>query len=422
MFERIKKILAYLGPGFTTGAADDDPSGIVTYTITGALFGFKQLWLTLFSWPLMTTIQEMSGRISMVTGKGLARIIKEHYPLSILYSAISILFVVNVINIATDLGAMAAAFQLLMPKMPFYFWLLLITVVTLILEVFVSYKVYARYLKYLAFTLIFYVIAALFIKIDIRQVIHNTTIPFFSFSKEYVMNIVAFLGTTISPYLFFWQSYQEVEDEISLKMISSIGQKPKNITPQIVRKLGIDTAIGMFFSNAISWFIIVAAASTLYGFSVSHLTTAADAATALRPFAGDFAAMFFAIAIISTGLLAIPVLATSAAYALSDIFNFKSGLYKKFKQAHGFYGAITVAVLVGLIINFIGINPIKMLYYTAILNGIAAPPLIFLIIHIANRKKILGQYRNDLITNISAIILGIVMSIGALLLIISSFF
>ncbi len=420
MLKKIKKILSYIGPGFITGAADDDPSGIVTYTITGALFGFKQLWLTLFSWPFMTTIQEMSGRISMVTGKGLARIIKEHYPRSILYGAVSILFFVNVINIATDLGAMAAAFNLILPRMPFSFWLLTITGGTLALEIFVSYKFYARYLKYLAFTLIFYIFSAFLIKINVHEVIRNTTIPFFSFSKEYIMNIVAFLGTTISPYLFFWQSYEEVEDEISLKMISAMGQTPKSISPHRVRKLGIDTAIGMFFSNAISWFIIVAAGSTLVGISMSNIGTAADAARALEPFAGHFATILFSLAIISTGLLAVPVLATSVAYALADIFNFKAGLYKKFRQAHGFYGAITLAVLVGLIINFIGIDPIKMLYYTAILNGIAAPPLIFLIIHIANKKKLLGRYRNDIITNTSAIILGVVMSVSAIILLFSN--
>lgn len=412
---KIKKIFKFLGPGFITGASDDDPSGIATYSQTGALFGFGQLWTAPFSFPLMTAVQEMCGRIGLVTGKGLAGVIKTHYSKKVLYFSVTLLVIANTINIGADLGAMAASAQLLF-GFPFIFWLLFMVVTTLLLEVLVSYKTYSKYLKYLTLALFSYVATAFVVKVDWRTVFLSTVFPHLELSKTYLLNIVAILGTTISPYLFFWQASEEVEEEVAHHKLRAMGAGQPKVTPKDVSRLRLDTIIGMFFSNLIMWFIIIATGATLFPRGISTIQSVSDAAMALRPFAGDFAFFLFALGIIGTGLLAVPILCGSAAYAVSESFGWKEGLYLKIKKAHGFYGVITIATLIGVLINFIGISPIAALYYTAIINGIIAPPLLLIILLISNNKKIMGERVNNGLVNILGVATVAVMSIAALAL------
>lgn len=404
-----------MGPGFITGASDDDPSGIATYSQAGAQFGYQQLWTAPFSFPFMTAIQEMCGRIGLVTGKGLAGVIKSHYSKPILYIAVLILFIANTVNIGANLGAMASSASLLF-NIPSVFWLIAMTVLTLLLEIFVSYKVYSRYLKYLAFSLFTYVLVVFVVKQNWSEALFSTIIPRFFLSRDYLLNIVAILGTTISPYLFFWQETEEVEEEVKKGKIMGIGRGIPKISKRDIREMRIDTVLGMFFSNLVMFFIIATAASTLHIAGIRNIETANQAAEALRPLAGDFTFLLFAAGIIGTGLLSVPILAGSASYAISEVFGWREGLYVKFKQAHGFYGAITIATLVGLLVNFLHIPPFKMIYYTAILNGIAAPPLMILILLIANNKKIMGERTNSLLSNVLGLTIAIVMTLCAVLL------
>ncbi len=415
----LKKLLGALGPGFITGAADDDPSGIATYSQTGVLFGFSQLWVALFSYPFMTVIQEMCGRIGMVTGMGLAGVIRKEYSKKILALSVLLLLIANTINIGADLGAMASSVQLLLP-IPFIVLLIGITIFTLFLEVLVPYPTYARYLKYLTLSLLAYVITAFVIKENWSVILHSTFVPHIVWSKAYLMNIAAFLGTTISPYLFFWQADEEVEEEIVHHQIRGMGKGIPKVRPADLQQMRIDTAAGMFFSEFITFFIIVTVASAL-GTTGVTINTAADAASALRPLAGNFAFLLFTLGILGTGLLAVPTLAGSAAYALSETFNWSVGLSKKFKEAHGFYGIITLSMLVGLLVNFTPIGSITMLYYAAMLNGVLAPPLMILILCIANNKKILGARVNSPLSNWLGWFVTIIMSAVAIGLLISLF-
>lgn len=416
--KKIKKLFKILGPGFITGAADDDPSGIGTYAQTGAIFGFSQAWTALFSFPFMSVVQEMCGRIGMVTGMGLARVIKVHYARPVLYGAVLLLVSANTINIGANLGAMASSAQLLV-GIPFVLWLVGLTVLILILEVFISYPVYARILKYLAFSLLAYIVTAFIIKQNWGEVLRSAVIPSFSMSREYLFNIVAILGTTISPYLFFWQADEEVEEEINQGKIRHMGAGIPRVTKGEIHRMRWDTVAGMFFSNIVMFFIIVTTASTLNVSGITSIETAGQAAQILRPLAGDFAFLLFAAGIVGTGLLAIPILAGSASYAVSEAFNWKEGLYRKFTQAHGFYGVITIATLIGLLVNFTPIKPFTMLYYTAILNGIAAPPLMILIMLTANNKKIMGRNTNSLLSNSIGWAITAVMTIAGVALLLS---
>lgn len=412
----LKNFLKKLGPGFITGASDDDPSGIATYAQTGAIFGYQQLWAALFSFPFMTVVQEMCGRIGMVTGKGLAVIVKENYAKPILYSAVILLTIANTINIGADLGAMASSVRLVF-GIPFELLLLIFTVLTLVLEIFVPYPAYARFLKYLAFMLLAYIITAFVVKEDWGKIAVSTLIPTISFSKDYVLNIVAFLGTTISPYLFFWQADEEVEEEIEHDRLRAMGKGVPRVRRGDIREMRLDTTIGMFFSNLVTFFIIITTASALGLHGIRNIETADQAASALRPLAGDFAFLLFALGIVGTGLLAVPILAGSASYAISESFNWKVGLGRKFKKAPGFYGVIAVATIIGLVVNFSSIKPFQMLYYTAVLNGVVAPPLMILIMLIGNNKKIMGNYTNSKASNIFGWFITFVMSLAALLLI-----
>lgn len=416
MLRKIKKFLGILGPGFISGASDDDPTAIAAYTQAGARFGYSQLWTALFTFPFMTVIQEMCGRIGLITGKGLAGVIRTHYSRSFLYFAVFLLLIANTINIGADLGAMAASAQLIL-GIPFIFWLIIITVITLIMEIFVSYQVYVSVLKYFALTLVSYIAVAFIVHQDWNRILIATFIPFFSFDKAYLLSIAAILGTNISPYIFFWQAGEEVEEEVVHNRLRSMGRGIPKVYSKDLKNLKIDTFIGMLFSNIIIFFIGVTAASTLGKNGILNIETPAQAAAALRPLAGNFASILFTIGILGSGFLAVPVLAGSASYALSEAFGLKEGLYRKFTQAHGFYGIITISTLIGLLINFTPIKPFTMLVYAAALNAILAPPLLVFILFISNDKKIMGEHTNSWISNLMGILITIIMIVASVLLI-----
>jgi NRAMP (natural resistance-associated macrophage protein)-like metal ion transporter len=401
-FTGIKKFFNVFGPGVVTGAADDDPSGIATYTQTGAKFGYGQLWTAIAMLPLMIAIQEACARIGAVNGHGLAAVIKANYSKKVLYAAVLLVVVANTINIGADIGAIAAAAQLLIP-VNFVILTLGFTALILILEIFTSYRVYSRILKWLALTLLAYPLTLFIIDKPWQQILSATFLPHIELNFEFFFIITAVLGTTISPYMFFWQAAQEVEEEKAQHMIGRYG-KPK-LEVNFIRNLRLDNLTGMLFSEFATWSIIVVAATVLHQNGITNVESAADAAKALEPLvqtfphAGFLSKLIFAVGIIGLGLLGIPVLSGSAAYALSEAFNMKEGLNLKLKKAHGFYGVITIATLIGLMINFVGIDPIKALVFTAVFNGVAAVPLIFLIARIARNRKIMGEYRSGWLSN-----------------------
>lgn len=409
------KFLSILGPGLTTGAADDDPSGIATYSQTGAQFGYGQLWTAFYMLPFMMAVQEACARIGMVTGKGIAAIVKENYNPKILYTVVGLVVIANVINIGADIGAMAAAAKLIIP-FPFIVWTLLFTASVLILEIFTTYKVYAKILKWLALSLLAYPVTVFIVKMPWLTVLKATFIPHIEFSFAFFFIITGVLGTTISPYMFFWETSQEVEEVKEKKWI-------KNGLPSIrksnILSMQIDNNVGMIISEITTWSILVVAGTVLHNSGVTDIKTAADAAKALEPLvhsfphAGYLSKLIFSTGIIGLGFLAVPILSGSAAYAVSEAANWKSGLNLKLKRAHGFYGIITIATIIGLIINFIGINPVKALVFSAVLNGVAAVPLIFLIIKISVNKKIMGEYHSGILSKIMLWITFVAMSSAA---------
>ncbi len=396
------KFLSVLGPGLTTGAADDDPSGIATYSQTGAQFGYGQLWTALYMLPFMMGVQEACARIGMVTGKGIAAIVKENYSKKVLYSVVGLVVVANVINIGADIGAMAAAARLIIP-LPLVVWTLIFTASILILEIYTSYKVYARILKWLALSLLAYPITVFIVQLPWLTVLKATFIPHIEFSFAFFFIITGVLGTTISPYMFFWETSQEVEEVKEKKWFR---KGVPRISKRKIHAMRIDNNAGMIISEITTWSILVVAGTVLHNSGVTDIKTAADAAKALEPLVHSFphsgylSKLIFSIGIIGLGFLAVPVLSGSAAYAVSEAANWDSGLNLKLKKAHGFYGVITIATLIGLIINFIGINPVKALVYAAVLNGIAAVPLIFFIIKISASQKIMGEYKSGLLSKI----------------------
>lgn len=393
---KIRKFFSLLGPGLTTGAADDDPSGIATYSQTGAQFGYGQLWTALYMLPFMTAVQEACARIGLVTGKGIAAVVKEHYNRTILYAVVGLVVVANTINIGADIGAMASAAQLLVP-VPFVILTLLFTAGILLLEIFTNYKTYSKILKWLALALLAYPITAFIIDQPWPTVLKATVIPHFEFSFDFLFIITGVFGTTITPYMFFWQASQEVEEEQAKGLIRD--GKPRIGWPHIhaMRK---DNNVGMVISEFTTWCILLVGATVLHNSGVTDVKNAADAAKALEPLvhsfpnAGYLAKLIFSVGIIGLGLLAVPVLSGSAAYAVAEAFDWNASLNMKLKKAHGFYGVITIATIVGLTINFIGIDPLKALVYTAVINGVAAVPLLFLIVKIAASDKIMGEYKS----------------------------
>ena len=401
--KKTKELVKIMGPGLITGAADDDPSGIATYTQTGAQFGYGQLWTVIFVLPLMTAIQEACARIGAVTGKGIAAVIKEHYSKKVLYGTLALILIANTINIGADLGAMGAAAQLIVP-INFTALILFFTALILILEIFTSYRTYAKILKWLALALFSYVITVFLVQEPWLTILKATFVPHIELSFAFLFIITGVIGTTISPYMFFWEASEEVEEERKQRLTRA-GGKPA-ITKSFMRLLRIDNFFGMLSSQAATWCIIVVAATVLNHNGVTNVGTAAQAAQAIEPFvhtfphAGFLAKLIFAIGIIGLGSLAVPVLSASASYAISEALSWKEGLNLKLKRAHGFYGVITIATVVGLLINFIGINPMQALVFTAVLNGVIAVPLIFLIARIANNKEIMGEYRSGIISNV----------------------
>ncbi len=407
---KVKVFLKVLGPGLITGASDDDPSGIGTYSQTGAQFGYAQLWTALFTFPLMAVVQEICGRIALQTGAGLAENIRKNYPKPVLYFCVLLLVIANTINIGADLGAMAASGQLIL-NLPFFVWLIGMTLLIIALQVFIDYKRYTQFLRLLTLSLFAYILVVFVVPVDWGQALRSTVIPTFQFNHDYILNIAAILGTTISPYLFFWQAGQEVEEQIDEGKTTP--QSRKGTTRVDIKWMRADVISGMFLSNVVMWFIIVTTAATLNSQGIHTIDSAAKAAEALKPIAGPFATILFAAGIIGTGSLAVPILAGSSAYAVAETFQINEGLYLKLRQARGFYAVIIIATLVGAAINFLGINPIQALYYSAVLNGVAAPPLMIMIMLISNNGKIMEDKRNGIWSNVVGWVATVAMSAAA---------
>ncbi len=423
--EQIKRGRRYwenLGPGWTTGAADDDPSGIATYSQAGATYGFQLLWLAPLTFPLMAIVQEMCARIGLVTGQGLAANIRDYMPGWVLYIATLLLLTANIFNIGADLGAMSKAVQLLIPGFSFGSLVLGFAILSLALQIFVPYERYARLLKFLALVLFSYVLTALIINLNWSYILSRAITPSITFSKDQLILITGVLGTTISPYLFFWQTSQEVEEGI-LKNLK------KKITPRLrnggvktdIKNMRIDVWTGMFVSNLVMFFIIVVCAAILNANGLTNIQTAEQAAAALRPLAGNNAYLLFTLGIIGTGLLAVPILAGSASYALSENFGWTNGLHRELKEANAFYGVIIIAMAIGLIINFIGLDPIKALIYSAVLNGLVAPVILVMIVLLSANKKIMGDYVNHKFVTVLGWVITVIMILAGIGAIVSPF-
>ena len=410
--KRVKDYWYLLGPGLVTGASDDDPSGIATYSQAGAQFGFGLLWMAVFAFPLMLVVQEMCARIGLVTGRGLASNIRSHFGRKILYGSTLFLFIANTCNIGADIGAMASAVQLIRPKFSFALLVIGLTVFIMLLQIFTSYVRYAKYLKWLSIILLAYIVSAILAHPDWLTVLRNSIVPHITFSKEQILIICAVLGTTITPFCFFWQTSQEVEEEIATGQ-TTIKQRIGS-DPGAIKRMRVDVWSGMLFSNIVMFFIIAACASVLFKHGITNIGTAAQAAQALRPFAGNASYWLFAIGIFSMGLLAIPVMAGASAYAISESLGRRQGLGTKLKQGSTFYGVIIISMLIGLGINFIGINPIKALIYAAVLNGIVAPILIVLIILIAKNQHIMGEWKNHKTTTVIGWLLTAIMTVSGI--------
>jgi NRAMP (natural resistance-associated macrophage protein)-like metal ion transporter len=403
MIKRIKKFFGLLGPGIITGAADDDPSGIATYSQTGAQFGYGQLWTALFMFPFQAAVQEACARIGAVTGKGIASVVSTHYSKKVLYAVVLLVLVANTINIGADIGAMASAAHLIIP-VSFVILTLFFTVSILLLEIFTSYKVYSKILKWLCISLFAYPVTVFIVSQPWLTLLKATFIPHIEFNFQFLFIITGVLGTTISPYMFFWQASEETEEERMEHLLK--GNNKPHIGRIFIKNLRIDNFVGMLFSEIGTWSIIVVTATVLNAHGITNIKTAADAAKALEPLvstfpnAGYIAKVIFAFGVLGLGFLSIPILAGSAAYAFAEAFNLREGLNQKLKKAHGFYGVITIATLIGLMINFIGIDPIQALVFAAVINGVVAVPLILIIGLIARNKSIMGEFKSGWISNL----------------------
>jgi NRAMP (natural resistance-associated macrophage protein)-like metal ion transporter len=384
--------MAIVGPGLITGASDDDPSGIATYSQAGAQFGFATLWLALFSYPFMCAIQEISARIGRVTGAGISANIRKAFPRSVVYCIVAMLLVSSIFNLGADLGAMGESAHLLLGG-PAWIYLLVMGLVSIALQIFVPYTRYVKYLKFLAISLLAYVVTAFLVHIDWRAAALATILPPVKlFHGDYLTVLVAVLGTTISPYLFFWQASQEAE-EVQVRAEDQPLRKKPSQAPRQLRRIKIDTYAGMAVSNVVAFFIMLTAAATLHAHGHTNIQTAAQAATALEPLAGRFAYVLFSVGIIVTGLLAVPVLAGAAAYAVGEAMQWRVGLEIKPRRATKFYVTLGVATLVGLILNFVHFDPIKALFIAAVINGVLAAPVMALMMLMSRSRKIMGQFQ-----------------------------
>jgi NRAMP (natural resistance-associated macrophage protein)-like metal ion transporter len=385
-----RRLLQILGPGLITGASDDDPSGIATYSQVGAQFGFAMNWLLLFTFPLMAAIQEICARIGRVTGRGIAGNIRRHYPPWLAEGVVALLLVANIINLGADLGAMGDVLTLLLGG-PRFVYVVFFGALCVALEVFMRYRRYVDLLKWTTIALFTYVATAMIVEVPWGKVLYSTAVPTIHLDSGYILAIVAVLGTTISPYLFFWQSSQEAEDERTEPGARPLAMAPEQ-APAEIQRIRLDTYLGIFFSNAVSWFIIVTVAATLNMHGVTKVTTSAQAAEALRPVAGELAYGLFALGIIGTGMLAVPVLAGSAAYALGEALRWPVGLARQPMAAKAFYATIALATLLGVILNATPIDPIKALFWAAVLNGIIAVPLMVVTMLMARQPRVMGDF------------------------------
>ena len=417
--QRFNRFLRILGPGLITGAADDDPSGIATYSQAGAQFGYHMTWLMFFSLPLQVAIQEACARIGAVTGKGLATVIREHYSKWVLYPVVALVVVANTINLGADIGAMASAVQLVVPSLPFVVITLIFTIIVLMLEIFTTYKTYAKVLKYLALALLAYPVTAFIAGQDWLDLARNLVIPHVEFTGDFLFLIVAVLGTTISPYLFFWQTSELVEEEIAEHRLAQKGGTPR-LSHSFLKRMRVDNFFGMLFSSLAAIFVMITAAAVLHASGVTQINTASDAARALEPLVQGFPAagllskLIFAVGIVGLGLLAVPVLAGSSAYAFCGAFGWHEGLYNSVKRARTFYGVIAIATVTGLLINFVGIDPIKALVFTAVFNGLAAVPLLYLIARISRDPKIMGDHPGGPLSRLLLPITFLVMTVAVI--------
>ncbi|ANE52192.1 NRAMP family divalent metal transporter [Flavisolibacter tropicus] len=406
---KVLQFFKKLGPGLVTGASDDDPSGIATYSQAGAKFGINTLWTALITFPLMAAVQEMCARIGLVTSQGLASNIRNHYPKWVMYVMILFTFPATILNIGADIAGMGAVANLLIPAIPSYYFTVGFTVALMVLIIYLPYQKIAAVLKYLCAFLLLYLIVPFLSKQNWSDIAKHTFIPTIRFDKEFISILVAILGTTISPYLFFWQATMVAEDVNHKKRRLVVNKK-------VITDLDIDVDMGMFFSNVVMFFIILATGTVLYNGGIRQIDTVEQAAKALEPLAGQFSYLLFAFGVMGTGFLAIPVLSGSLSYILSETFKWNGGLDKKFYQAKPFYLVVIFSLLIGLAINYIGISPIKALIYTAILYGVTSPVLIAVILHIGNNKKVMGEFANRKWSNILGFAALILMTISAIML------
>jgi NRAMP (natural resistance-associated macrophage protein)-like metal ion transporter len=386
----IRKVLKILGPGLVTGAADDDPSGIATYSSVGAQYGYSMLWTMIFIYPFMAGIQEISARLGRITGRGIAGNIHRFYPRWALYSVVALLLLANIINIGADIGAMGAAVNLLIGG-PSLLYCVVFAVVSVLLQVFIPYKTYSSVLKWLTLSLFAYVGTVFVTQVSWSEALRGTFLPALLFNRESMAALIAILGTTISPYLFFWQSGEEAEQMLATPRERPLKEGSRQASEKPMQRIAIDTYLGMAFSNLIAYFIILTVAVTLHGHGKNNIDTAAQAAEALRPIAGPFASLLFSLGIVGTGLLALPVLGGSAAYAVGEALRWPVGLERKPKEAKAFYAVLAVATLIGLMINFTKLDPIKALVWAAIINGVTAAPVMCFMMLMASNPKVIGK-------------------------------
>ncbi|MEO8401773.1 MAG: Nramp family divalent metal transporter [Gammaproteobacteria bacterium] len=405
MKKSIKQFFKKLGPGLITGASDDDPSGIATYSQAGAKLGLATLWTAWITFPLMFSIQEMSARIAIVTSKGLISNIKEHYHSSIVYFTLCCCIPAIILNIAADLAAMGAATHLIIPSVSSIFFSFFYSCIILLMLVFCNYKSISKILKYFCLVLFLYFIVPFLVKQNWQEVVSYTFVPTVQLNKDYISLLVAILGTTISPYLFFWQATMESEEKYQVKS--------KKL---ILKQMYLDVGLGMFISNLVMYFIILTTGTILFKNGITHIDTVEQAAKALEPLAGKLCYLLFSIGIVGTGLLAIPVFSSCISYLITSSFNYKEGLNKKFHQAKLFYFIISISILVGLLIDLLKISPIRVLIFTATFYGISAPPIIFIIMLICNNKNIMGKYINGRWANLFGSITFILMLLASMLL------
>ncbi|HEX6649887.1 MAG TPA: Nramp family divalent metal transporter [Pyrinomonadaceae bacterium] len=408
---RVRQFFSELGPGLITGAADDDPSGISTYSVTGAAFGYAPLWTALFSFPLMSAVQMMCARLGMVTGRGLAGVLRRNYPRWILWSACALLIVANVFNIGADLGGMAQA-SAMMTGVTSLIWTPIFATLITSLLFWTSYRQIVRIFKWLTLVLFAYVITAFLVRPDWKTVIQSTLIPHIEWSSRYLATFVGILGTTISPYLFFWQASQEVEEEREMGR-TTVGKR-KGATAEELRRSRRDVITGMFFSNFVMYFIILTTAATLHAQGHTNIATAQQAAEALRPLAGNGAYLLFTVGLIGTGMLGIPVLAGAAAYAVAEAAAWRGTLDYRPPLAKKFYSVIAAAMLLGLALNYLGIDAVKMLFWSAVLNGVLAAPLIVIVVFLTSSKKIMGKHVNSTILKILGWATAAIMAAAAI--------